>query len=99
VSEHWPDDVLAVVGLRVEGPAQDFIIPGSVHKACQRCESLIWASPATLASIRGVKHGFLCMECALFLRSQEQGESEVMPPSPEQIEELRRNLPPRPEDQ
>jgi hypothetical protein len=94
MSEHWPDDILAVVGLRVEGSDRELIIRGSVHKACVRCESLIWISPATLQSVRAVKHGFLCMECARFLAAQDGEDTTVVPPSDLQIEEIRENLPP-----
>jgi hypothetical protein len=90
--EKWPDDVLAVVCLRVTTARGGPVVRGSVKKACCRCESLVWTSPATLRSIPQGKFAFLCVECARTLAEQSDEETKIVPPSPEQIEEIREQL-------
>jgi hypothetical protein len=90
--EKWPDDILAVVCLRVEGANRQHIVKGSTQKACVRCESMIWVSPATLKAIAGKKYGFLCMECAQELQAKSGEDAKVLPPTPETIQEVRDHL-------
>lgn len=92
MSDPTPDDPLQVVCLRVRGSENELIVPGSVFKTCWRCENQVWTSPATLASIRTVPHRFLCMECARVLSAQEGEETEIVPPSPEQLDEIRESF-------
>ena len=95
--EPWPDDILAVVCMRVKTAGGSMVVPGSVQKTCSRCENAVWTSPATLESVRHMKHGFVCMECAQALADQDGKPPDVMPPSQLQIDELREHLPFNPE--
>lgn len=80
------DDALYVVCMP---GAQKTVVPGSTQRNCLHCAEPIWVSPATLQSVAGKLARFICLNCAA---RQDELAKTLLPPSPQQLEELRRYL-------
>jgi hypothetical protein len=86
MDEPWPDDILVVACMRVKNT--DLIVPGSLVKACARCESSVWVSPATRDHVRDKPHRFVCMECMLQVAAKDD-DPQMVPVTNEQLEEIK----------
>jgi hypothetical protein len=66
-------------------------VPGSTQKKCSSCGIAIWVSPATLSSVaKFPKYRFLCVEC--LAKEAAEDKPEFLPPSQQQLDELRQAL-------
>jgi len=61
-------------------------VPGSVRKPCYSCAEDVWVSPASMAIAASLE--FVCTTCAPYAMDDPR----FMPPTPEQLREVRRYL-------
>jgi len=78
------DDTVRLVCLTASDHAPH--VPGSVRKQCYSCGEDVWVSPASMEIAASLE--FVCMECAPFAMEG----VDIMPPTPEQLWEVRRYL-------
>jgi hypothetical protein len=82
------DDVVCVLCMPAVGKAP---VAGSSKRECEKCGVAIWVSPATLAGIaKFPKKKFMCVDCVS--KEAQDDLPEFMPPTPQQIDELRQAL-------
>jgi ribosome-binding protein aMBF1 (putative translation factor) len=64
---------------------------GSTRQYCELCGEEVWATPTSIAyaATSGRRVMFACTECATGLIEMDD-RAEIMPPSPEQLAEMRR---------
>jgi hypothetical protein len=65
---------------------------GSTRQFCELCAEPVWATPASIAyaASSGLRVMFACTDCATGLIRMDGDRAEIMPPSPQQLDELRR---------
>lgn len=64
-------------------------VPESTREHCVECGHGVWVSPATRLAVHNHRVFFVCLPCAPTL-ADDGIELQVQPPTPEQLDELRR---------
>ena len=83
------DDEIVVLCFKVLGmPVSP--VPGCTKPACSECGQPVWLSPATAAHVADKPHRICCAEC---VAKEADPDTQVMAPTPAQIEEITRNHP------
>ncbi len=60
-------------------------VPGSTRRPCSECNQPVWISPATAAHVADKKHRICCAEC---MAKRDDGDTQIMTPSPGQLAEI-----------
>lgn len=63
-------------------------IVGSVTWSCEKCGAGVWIAPTGIAMVEAGDTMVYCIHCGL--KSVEETDGDIMPPTPEQLEELRK---------
>ena len=84
------DDGILLICLPVM-PKERPYVPGAVVRECADCGRPIWVAPSGQKMEREQGAEVACFECAE-KRMKEDPESKLQPPTPEQIEEIKRTL-------
>ena len=81
------DETVRLVCMRTDTHAPN--VPGSVRKLCAICTAEVWVSPASLKIAATLE--FVCSVCAPYAM-REIGDYQIMPPTEDQLREVRRWL-------
>ncbi len=91
------EEMTYLVCLPVENdPTGDKGAPGSIKDKCSECSRDVWIAPTGQKYVKEKGFVVICIPCAVRKdkEAQDKGErpTNLMPPTPEQIEEVRRAI-------